>query len=230
MRHTKSLLIGVLLCACGSGSAGPAGPTGPAGPAGATGPAGPAGATGPAGPAGPTGATGAIGPVGPAGAVGLTGAVGPTGAIGPAGAVGPTGATGPTGVVSTVTFIGSIAPSIAPSGLWQFVGGTGAATTTASQRFTGTAIIPIGLAVGAASPQDVRVDLCYQPSAGGAIANFTGPNFSLPQITTLRTAFSPAASVVPGAGTWKVGACVNFNGTGTIANNDFANGWVQITN
>ena len=51
------------------------------------------------------------------------------------------------------------------------------------------------------------------------------------QITTVRTAFSPAASVVPGAGTWKVGGCVFWNAsTVSLTNNDFVNGWVHVSN
>jgi hypothetical protein len=87
----------------------------------------------------------------------------------------------------------------------------------------------MGLASG--GPQAVQYDLCYQPNAGGTLVNFTGAGYSIGQFTTNRFAWTAAGSVVPGAGTWKVGFCV-FNNGGAIAisNNDFVNGWVLITN
>jgi hypothetical protein len=218
-----------------AGPIGPAGPAGPTGPTGAAGPAGPPGligATGPAGPPGPIGATGPAGPPGPIGATGPAGPAGPIGATGPAGAAGPTGATGPAGptsIVATAVFSGGVA-NIASSTAWQFAGPTATATTTATQRLTGAAILPIGLVTGTAT--NIGVDLCYQSTAaGGTVSPFSGTtNYSRPQISTVRTAFSPAASVVPGAGTWRVGACVFWGGLTTIGNNDFVNGWVQVTN
>jgi len=94
---------------------------------------------------------------------------------------------------------------------------------------TGVGEAPMGLASG--TSQGVEYDLCYQNNAGGALVNFTGGNFSIGQFTTNRFAWTAAGSVVPGAGTWKVGFCVlNNGGAIAISNNDFVNGWVQITN
>jgi hypothetical protein len=109
------------------------------------------------------------------------------------------------------------------------VGPTATVTTLAGQRLTGAAIFAIGLAAGTAT-QNINVDLCVQSIDAGNVMNFTGSLFTQPQITVVRTAFSPAASAFPGAGTWKVGACIRWIGTGNVANNDYVNGWVHVTN
>ena len=88
---------------------------------------------------------------------------------------------------------------------------------------------PLGLP--AASPtQSLQYDLCYQPSGGGTLQNFTGGGYSIGQITPTRATFTAAASVTPGAGTWNVGFCAINLGANQINNNDFTNGWVMVTN
>ena len=63
------------------------------------------------------------------------------------------------------------------------------------------------------------------------MSNFAGNAFSIGQFTTIRSSWTAAASVVPGAGAWNVGFCVrNLGGAIAISNNDYVNGWVQITN
>lgn len=42
-------------------------------------------------------------------------------------------------------------------------------------------------------------------------------------------AFAKAGSVVPGAGTWKVGFCVQSFSASPINDNDRVNGFVQVT-
>jgi hypothetical protein len=187
------------------------------------------GATGAAGPAGPIGATGPIGPAGAQGLPGATGAKGDTGVTGATGAAGPTGAQGSTGIVATAVFSGLI-PSIAGDAKgWVFAGPTATATTTAGQHLTGVAEAPMALASG--TTQFARYDLCYQPAAGGTIVNFTGDGYSFGEFTTNRLAWTAAASILPGAGTWNVGFCVqNSDGPIAISNNDFVNGWVQVHN
>ena len=201
------------------GLKGDTGPAGAAGPTGADGPAGPAGssgATGPAGPPGPAGAPGATGPAGTAGATGATGAPGPPG---------PPGAAGASGVVATARLSGFIPPIAADSTAYQFLGATATVTTTAAQRLTGSAMVPVGV-TGAAST--IQLDLCYQPSAGGALTGFSGGGYSLVAVTGARLAQSAAGTVVPGAGTWRVGACAKTSVA--LDNNDFVNGFVQVTN
>ncbi len=94
---------------------------------------------------------------------------------------------------------------------------------------TGVGEAPLGLASG--GPQDAQYGLCYQPAAGGSLANFSGSFYSIGQFTTNRFSWTAAASVIPGAGTWNVGFCVlNNGGAIAISNNDYANGWVLTTN
>ncbi len=241
-----------------TGAIGPVGPAGAIGPAGALGPTGATGATGAIGPAGATGATGAIGPVGPAGAIGPTGAIGPQGAVGPvgpAGAIGPTGAIGPvgpagavgatgaigpvgpagavgaTGLVATAALAGSAGVSIAGnSTVYVFVGPTAQVTTTATQRLTGAAEAPLGLATGSAATTGF-VGLCYQSTAAGSVINnFVGGNYSVHRFVGGREAYPAVGTVVPGAGTYNVGYCVRNLGVTAITDNDWVNGYVQVTN
>ena len=74
-----------------------------------------------------------------------------------------------------------------------------------------------------------NLDLCYQTSAGGPLVNFVGGGYSVVEIDTNRTPMAVVASVVPGPGEWKVGACIKTTAT-TITDNDFVNGWVQVVN
>jgi hypothetical protein len=132
-------------------------------------------------------------------------------------------------VVTIQTFSGFI-PSIAGSSTsWVFAGPTALLTTTAGQRMTASAEAPLGLASG--GPQYVQIDMCYQPSGGGTLANFAGFNYSITQMGTVRIPYAVAGSVLPGAGTWNVGYCVMNNyGSIAISNNDYVNGWVMVTN
>jgi hypothetical protein len=224
------------------GAQGPPGATGPAGPAGAPGATGPQGGMGPQGvpgqpgPAGATGATGATGAAGPTGQQGPQGAQGPQGptgsigATGATGAAGPAGPAGPSGIAATVTFSGAI-QAIAGSGtVYVFAGPTAVVTITASQRLTGSAFGVMGLTTG--GPQRIDIGMCYQLGAG-AVLNFIDPTHyvTVPMPAEQRM-YTASATVVPGtAGTYTVGLCVrNQHGAIAIDNNDYMNGFVQVTN
>lgn len=214
----------------GPGGPPPGGP-GPGGPRGETGAKGDPGATA-VGPAGQTGARGADGPAGNAGAdgaQGADGAVGATGQPGPIGLNGPAGSQGPAGVVTTARISGFVAATL-PQDDWQFLGGQTVVTTSATQRLTASAMVPIGvLTVGAPAPQTIQLDICYQPhAAGGLLTNFSGPVYSIVAVTPVRTAQSVVATIAPGAGTWRVGVCAVTSVL--LDNNDFVNGYVQVTN
>jgi hypothetical protein len=187
----------------------------------------------PTGLAGPMGPTGAAGPAGPTGPIGATGAIGPTGAQGPIGPAGPTGATGATGIVFTSAFSNSVASIAGSASGYVFTHSTPPQVTVAAgQRLTGAAEAPLGLAAGS-MPQNADVGLCYQSTvAGSPIVNFVGGGFSIHAFTTQRMSYSAAGSVVINtAGTYNVGFCVrNWYGTAAISNNDYVNGWVQVTN
>jgi hypothetical protein len=202
------------------GGPGPAGPKGEPGAAAAKGESGPAGAVGPAGPEGPAGGDGPVGHVGAAGSNGATGIVGPSGPAGPQ---------GPSGVVSTARISGFIATTL-PNDDFQFVGGQAVVTTSSSQRLTASAMAPIGvLTLGVLGTPTIQLDFCYQPAAaGGPVTNFSGPAYSIVAVTQTRTAQAVAATVLPGAGTWKVGVCAAT--PVLLDNNDFVNGYVQVTN
>jgi hypothetical protein len=219
------------------GMNGAAGAQGETGPAGAKGDSGPAAASGPAGPEGPAGAPGAPGAdgqdgengedgaPGAAGAAGATGSQGQQGIQGPQGVPGMQGPPGTSGVVVTQKISGFISAIPGSAGVWQFVGNQATVTTTASQRMTAAAMVPLATT---GSPQTIQLDLCYQPNAGGAINPFSGAAYSLVGVTSTRHSQAVAGTVVPGAGTWKVGACVQT--AAGLDNNDFVNGYVQVTN
>jgi hypothetical protein len=197
----------------GGGGAGPAGPQGEAGPAGPKGDAGPAGPQGEAGPAGPQGEAGPAGPQGEAG---------------PAGPKGDAG-TGASAILNTATFMGPVPAIPGNSTLFIFVGPTvEIATTAAHPRVTGSASAPLGLVPG--SPlQGGDVGLCHQPSGGGALTNFFYPLFSVHHFTTTRQTYAVSASVVLPPGTYRVGMCIRNGGLNTIGNNNYVQGWVQVT-
>ena len=180
------------------------------------------GARGPSG----QGVTGQVGAQGPKGD---TGAPGPKGDTGATGAEGAQGQQGSSGIVTTGVFNGS-GVSL-PGGVWAyfFVGNTATVTTTASQRLTGAAEVPT-LSAASTSGQSFVYGLCYQPSSGGMLFNFAGSNYSTGRMYPEPRTFAAAASVVPGAGTWKVGFCVNNNSGANQIDTGYVNGWVQVTN
>jgi hypothetical protein len=122
---------------------------------------------------------------------------------------------------------GSVAVIPANGVAYVFAGPQAVVTTTAVQRLTGGAVTSLGAAAAIAS---VRIDLCYQPNGGGALVNFSGGNYVEHPFTTARLPFSATGSVVPGAGTWKVGLCVFNNSVTQINQTNWMNGWVQVTN
>jgi hypothetical protein len=114
---------------------------------------------------------------------------------------------------------------------YVFGGPTVTITTTSTQRLTAVADVVLGLPTG--RPRQIAiVDLCYQPAAGGPLDNFVrvSGTFSLVEIDDLRRSYSAAASVVPGAGSWKVGLCFQNGGPLNIGNSGAASGFVMVTN
>jgi hypothetical protein len=130
--------------------------------------------------------------------------------------------------VQIFPFQGPVADIAGSNAEYEFAGPTAAIVTTASQRVTATAEAPLGLDTG--GPQTARVGICYQPAAGGTIANFVGADYSIHVIYVERHSYSAVATRVFVAGTWNVGMCVRNNLSETISNNDYVNGWVMVTN
>lgn len=203
----------------------PTGLTGPTGPQGGEGPVGPEGPQGGLGPAGPPGSVGPTGPTGPAGPMGPVGPQGPQGATGPQG---PQGVQGPTGVVATASLNAGPGNTIMPAGAYMFVGPTATVTTTATQRIVAFSLAPMfsptGTGFGA-------VDICFQPSGGGALDDFSTATIVTYDFGPLaaRPPYSAAGTVVPGAGTWNVGMCL-YNAGSVAINVANTQGYVQIVN
>ena len=118
-------------------------------------------------------------------------------------------------------------PAIAPNeSVWQFLGNQAVVTTTSAQRLSAAAMVPLGVTGAAVT---IKLDVCYQPNvAGGTVSPFAGGNYSIVAVTTTRASQGVAGTLVPGAGTWRVGACAQT--AATLDNNDFVNGYVQVTN
>jgi hypothetical protein len=154
-------------------------------------------------------------------------AVGPAGPEGPAG---PQGIQGPSGAVATGTVSGAVGTVPGNSTAWAFAGPTvSMTTTTATQRITGA--IQASLGTTLAGIASFNYDLCYRTSGtSDALASFAGVNSSGGEVTSAAVVPFPAiASVVPGIGTWEVGYCLLNSGTVDLDNNDFANGWIIVT-
>ena len=225
-----------------AGEPGDSGRPGAAGPAGPKGDAGSPGATGPAGATGPDGArrTGrdrreppAIpereDPQDPAGLPAPTASRAPPvhpGSRARRVRADRPGVQGPSGIVTTGRITGFI-PAIAPAETtWQFLGNQAVVTTATGQRMSASVMVPLGVT---GAPVTIKLDVCYQPNvAGGTVNPFSGGNYSIVAVTATRTSQGVAGTMVPGAGTWRVGACAQT--AATLDNNDFVNGYVQVTN
>jgi hypothetical protein len=159
---------------------------------------------------------------------GLTGAKGAQGEQGPKGDKGDTGSTGPQGIVAVKSVIGIIG-TLASNGAWTFAGPTATLAVGANQAITGTGSASLGISAGTAA---ANTYLCYQNAAGGPVTQFGADttHYQTVTVTTNRTTFSSSGATVPGAGSWKVGYCVD-NASGAALNfNDWASGVYQVVN
>ena len=153
------------------------------------------------------------------------GAAGANGAAGPQGVAGPQGTTG---IVSIGAFSGSIG-SISNGNSYVFAGPTTTVQINSlSQRITGSAVASLSL-LGQLPSQEIVTGLCFQGS-DGAITNFVGGNYTISRVTSTLIPYAAAASVtnLP-AGSYNVGYCVLNVGANTLGANDYANGWVMVT-
>jgi hypothetical protein len=100
-------------------------------------------------------------------------------------------------------------------------------TTTSSQRLVGTAEVPLG----DPTATSINYDLCYRPSVGGMLTNFSADPSSA-TLTTTDVVYTATSSVTPGAGTWDVGFCViqATNDTRDAQRVSYVNGWVMVVN
>ena len=131
------------------------------------------------------------------------------------------------------TFGGSVTSSFSGSATFVFVGPTVAVTALAGQRMNGTGQAVFGSTSSIGASNYFYYGLCYR-SAGtlnGPI-NFNGANYMTGHIpvSNVYQSFTTTGSVVPGAGSWDVGFCVQpFAGVVLNRNLNF-NGWVMLTN
>jgi hypothetical protein len=171
------------------------------GPAGATGPAGAAGATGPQGPQGPQGIQGAAGTAGAPAAVQVAGW---------------------SGGIDTIAANGSEL---------VFAGPTATVTTTAADP-TIVASGSAALAVSTGSSSGIMA-ICYEAASGGSAPqalddNTQGANQAI-TVGTASTAQAASQTGAPGAGTWKVGICVENQSSQAWDDSDWSIGWAMVT-
>ena len=131
--------------------------------------------------------------------------------------------------IDVVWFEGLVPTIVGNSGAYVFAGPYAIVTTNRPrQRLLGAATAPMGL--GSGIPQTADVGLCWAPGAGGTLTNFRQANFGVHGFTTSRASYSATATmVVADPGDYRVGMCVCNNGPAGISNNNYVNGWFQIT-
>jgi hypothetical protein len=140
-----------------------------------------------------------------------------------------TGATGPqgpsTGRIVSVNTVNA-GPKIIPGGnsFYVFAGATATITTTATQRIIVTGSIVLGRASNIPpSNGSFYIGAGYQPFAGGFILNMAGTAYTAIDVTDTRTAQAIAGSIVPGAGSWKIGAVIQNPSSVALDHNDYMN-------
>jgi len=112
---------------------------------------------------------------------------------------------------------------------WNFMGGVTQVTTNPAQRLVGVGQVPLADGNGTIR-HSFSYDLCYQPSGGGPIVNFTGGFHPIGSVGPYDQSWTAAATTVPGAGTWNVGFCVKTHSAFDIDDTSYVNGWVQVLN
>ena len=132
-----------------------------------------------------------------------------------------------TGTVGVFTFSGFVDNIAGNSIVYVFAGPTAAVTIATGQRLTGSASAV--LARGATNTGAADIGLCYQPSSGGTVINFSGINYLSPNVGSTKQPYAVSYGINPGAGSYNVGFCVRNTSASALSNNDFVNGWVMVT-
>jgi len=155
---------------------------------------------------------------------GPAGPQGPKGDKGDTGGIGPPGSNGRDNIVQGARWAGSIG-FLAPSADWKFAGPTVTVATDGTQALTAAATASLG----ATTPGDFHASVCTA-QGGGTPTPFNSPaDFTIVTARPARNSFGAANSFVPGAGTYTVGFCVQNSST-DLDTNDWATGWVVVTN
>ena len=79
------------------------------------------------------------------------------------------------------------------------------------------------------------MSICKSPATGTPsltlLDTLTPAGYSISIATTTRIPFAAAAAGSPGAGTWKIGECVNNTSTTqALDNDDYVSGYAYVTN
>jgi hypothetical protein len=130
-------------------------------------------------------------------------------------------------VVGVHTFSGA-APAVitALSPNFVFVGGTTSIVLVGAAHISGAAAMSLGVSTASTT---VMADLCYQVGSG-PLVNFEPTNYVSSQVSSAQVSLSAAGSVSLAAGTYTVGVCARNGGAQDLDSNDFASGWVMVTN
>ena len=173
-----------------------------------------------AGQAGQPGVQGQQGEQGSPGDPGIPGAPGPTG---------PTGPAGPSAVVETVSFAGPVSTIAPNSGSWVFAGPPAAIAITGKHRWViGSATASLGYAAGS-NDGAAAVDMCYRLASGGIVLNFVAGNFIHHAFSASRLSYLATATALLSPGSYLVGLCVRNSSSHAISNNNYVNGFAQVT-
>jgi hypothetical protein len=165
----------------------------------------------------------------PATAADLRGPAGPPGARGEQGEQGDPAPSGTESIAETVGFYGPVATIAPNSGSYVFAGAPALVTISAGHnRVVGAATAALGFAPGS-TPGFADVGMCFQLASGGTVLNFVGGNYTEQGFAGERRPYTATATVVLAPGSFQVGLCVRNTSTKAISNNNYVNGYVQVT-
>jgi hypothetical protein len=200
---------------------------------------------------------------GKTGKSGKTGAAGKNGTSGKNGVNGLRGLQGGPGVVSVANAAGEIVdipghPSSTPDPTFTdpgftFAGPTVSVTTNATQKVISSFSGVLGVSSSETHPAQPGSDVCYQKVAAGTQPIKNGSDFPTAATSTdpgdqtenytetkipvgTRSTVTNTVKFVPGAGTWKVGLCVdnfpidNATDSGGLSDSDWLQGWALVAN
>jgi hypothetical protein len=140
---------------------------------------------------------------------------------------GPTGDAGLPVIVGVHTFSGAVAANIpALSANFVFAGGTTSVVLAAPGHISGAATMSVGVTTASTI---VMADLCYQVGAG-PLVNFEPVNYVQSVVGNPQVSVAAAGSVSLPAGTYTVGVCARNGGAQDLDANDYASGWVMVSN
>jgi hypothetical protein len=168
-----------------------------------------------------------LGKTGPRGRPGKPGRTGKPGATGPAGAQGAPGAPGATGVVTFGNWAGMTAHIAGNSG-FVFAGPTTTLRTTASQSIVASS----SSALGATTATTAQITICKASATGKPTPLDTkvADAYAIVNVGTTRLGYPASASGSPGAGTWRIGECVDNTTANPIDDPDWTLGYAFVVN